>query len=138
MSVSDTAATQPTNGLNRVATVTGVLVSTLLLAGAYGHFVAVWPSVTGDGPRSARLLLMLPGGVLLVAGFANALVSKYLWDGARWALTVALLCNVLAAAYFTVLLGRGVPDHPIGLFVAVVGAHTVILSAIRVGLRWPS
>lgn len=82
-------------------------------------------------------MLLMPGALLTFTGMVNFILSRALWTQARWALHGALVTNVLAIAYFSYLLGTGVPNHPIGLFLALVSSDTAMLVAIRCGLVWP-
>lgn len=124
------------NALYRIAAVGGVAVGALLIAGAWGHFAAVWNRL-GE-PGHSRLALMAPGMLLLATGATNLCVCLSLWRGAIWAQRVALGTNLIAAGYFAYLLIRGVPDHPIGLFLAIVTGHAIVLASINAGLRWPA
>ena len=140
--MSDSSADDrvPHSALHRLAAVIGVGLGGLLLLGSYGHFEAVWPALTGDpaATSASRASLLLPGLVLISAGLINIAVVRMLWVGTRWGLLLALLSNLLAVVYLGLLLGRGVPDHPIGLFLAVVASHALLLGAIRAGLQWPA
>ncbi len=127
------------NSLYSLASVGGVLLGAFLLAGAYGHFEAVWPIVGGDREPERRVALMLPGAVLLFTGLLNIGLCRALWIGAGWSLQLALAGNSLTAIYLGLLLYRSVvPDHPIGVFLALVSSFVLILAAIRVGLTWPA
>lgn len=137
MSVSDDA--RHPNLLYRVAAISGAILATFLLLGAWGHFMAIWPRLTGpDAVSVDRLTLVLPGAVLLLAGVGNTGTLYGLWRRGRTSLHVALVINGAAATYIAYLLARGVPDHPIGFFLALVAGHLVVLGSIRVGLRWPA
>ncbi|MEL7297300.1 MAG: hypothetical protein AAGJ86_06535 [Pseudomonadota bacterium] len=124
------------NALYHIAAVGGVVVGALLLAGAWGHFAAVWDRLID--PAQSRLALLAPGILLLSTGVINLGFCVWIWRHAIWAQRVALAANLIAAGYFAYLLSRGVPNHPIGLFLAVVGGHTIILASISIGLRWPA
>ena len=134
MSDSDPPA-QPATGLCRIAAVSGVAIGALLLAGAWGHFAAIWDRL-GD-PDASRLSLLAPGIFLTVAGVINGALCVSIWAARRWAHWLALAANLFATGYFALLLSRGIPDHPIGLFLAVVAGHTLVLGAIAAGLTWP-
>ena len=137
MSASDAAL--PANLLYRVAAVSGAFLATFLLLGARGHLAAVWSRlVEPEAVAIDRLALVLPGAVLLLSGLANTATLYGLWRSGRISLFVALAVNVAAASYFTYLLARGVPDHPIGFFLALVAGHTVVLASLCAGLRWPA
>ncbi|MEO1575501.1 MAG: hypothetical protein AAFU65_11145 [Pseudomonadota bacterium] len=137
MSASD--AVPPPNRLYRVAAVSGALLATFLLLGASGHFAAIWSRLVGPEAASMdRFALILPGAVLLLSGFANLATLYGLWRSGRTSLILALAVNVAAAGYFTYLLTRGVPDHPIGSFLAFAAGHTVVLASLCAGLRWPA
>ncbi len=133
--------TQPArNSLHRLASAGGVMLGVFLLAGASGHFVAVWPAfkdamIASDNSRVAPLL---PGLILAATGLTNIGLCKALWSGTRWSLQLALLFNGGTAMYLAYLLSLGVPGHPIGVFLALVSSYFVVLGAIRVGLVWPA
>ncbi|MEJ2419417.1 MAG: hypothetical protein P8Y45_21335 [Exilibacterium sp.] len=104
--------------------------------GAYGHFVAVWAQMTGeDTAIQRRLLLMLPGAMLAGTAVLNILLSKSLWQARGYALTVALMGTMV---YLIYLLIRVVPDHPIGIFLALETSYVILLLGIRAGLVWPA
>jgi len=128
------------NGLHSLAAAGAVLLGILLLAGAAGHLVAVWPTITtgGDSAPGHRLALLLPGLMLGGASVANLALCWGLWTGGRRALHWALVVNLVAAFYFGALLVRGVPGHPIGLFVAATTSIVLLLLAARAGLIWPA
>ena len=134
-------ASEPAPSLNllyRVAAGSGAILTLFLLVGAWGHFAAIWPRLTGPEAASTdRILLILPGAVLLLCGLANLATLYGLWRSGKISVVLALLINVGAAGYFAYLLARGVPDHPIGLFLALVAGHTVLLGSLQAGLRWP-
>ena len=140
MSVSDPGSPSPRNSLYSLASVGGVLLGAFLLAGASGHFAAVWPVLAGETNLSAdqRFSLVLPGVVLLASGLIDIGLCRALWTGTSWALALALAVTVVAAIYFGYLLNRGVPDHPIGVFLALVSSYVLLLGAIRLGLTWPA
>ena len=139
MSVSEAGNESQRNSLYSIAAVGGILLGAFLLAGAYGHFAAVWPGVTGepDAATRERFSLLFPGIVLAATGVVNVALCRALWTGTYWALQLALAMNLLAAVYLGYLLTRGVPGHPIGEFLAVVLSYVVLLGAIRMGLIWP-
>ncbi len=128
------------NALYSLAAVGGVLLGLFLLAGASGHFIAVWPSLDSAVTPSLvnRFNLLKPGLILLTTGLINIGVCRGLWMGKNWALQLALGCNVFTMIYFGWLLTKGVPDHPIGVFLASAASYVVLLGAIRVGLVWPA
>ena len=135
----DSNQLSPNNSLYKLASVSGVLLGAFLLAGAYGHFAAVWPEVN-DGIGSARrIALLFPGTVLLVTGLANIGSCMALWTGKRWPLLPGLALNALAMVYLGYLLYQDVaPDHPIGIFLALVASYVLLLGAITAGLTWPA
>ena len=138
MSASDPMRA-PRNGLHVLAAAVAVVLGLFLLAGAGGHLVATWPALSGgDLAAGRRILLLLPGLVLLTGAVVNLALCWALWLGRRWAQHAALVCNVGVAVYCGWLLVRGVPEHPIGLFVAMVSSDVVLLGAIRAGLVWPA
>ncbi|MEL7022299.1 MAG: hypothetical protein AAGL69_01055 [Pseudomonadota bacterium] len=132
MSVSET---KYSTGLYRLAAVSSVAVGALLLAGAFGHFAAVWDRLT-DATVS-RLALLTPGVLLTLTGILNFVLVPTVWQARHWATVVALIANTLAAGYFALLLYSGVADHPIGLFLSITGAHALMLLSINLGLIWP-
>ena len=140
MSVSKPLIEPPHNGLYRIAGASGFLLGLLLLAGTSGHITAVWPMVTGEinVPVRRVLLLLLPGLILAISTLVNLLLCQALWTGRRWALTLTLGVNLIAAVYFAYLLHRGVQDHPIGLFLAFIASQVIVLAAIQIGLTWPA
>lgn len=132
---SGARAVQP-NGLHKLTALGAVLVGVFFLAGAYGHFEAVWPLITGEAAN--RTALIVPGAILAAAGVICLALCKPLWDGVGAALDGALVINVLALGYFLFLMGKGeVADHPIGIFTGVVACNLVLLLATRFGLVWP-
>jgi len=140
MSASEKTFPVTRNALYSLAAAGAVLLGLFLLAGAGGHIVAVWPSLdAAANPTPGNpVTLLLPGGVLATTGVLNLGLSAPLWKGNRRALNWALACNIVAAAYCGWLLLRGVPDHPIGLFLAVTSSEVLLLSAVRAGLVWPA
>jgi hypothetical protein len=128
------------NSLHRLASAGAILLGVFLLAGASGHFAAVWPTLqsgmTASG--SGRLALLLPGLMLMTTGLINIALCRALWTGTVWAQQLALLFNGITAVYLAYLLHSGVPDHPIGLFLAVVCSDLIVLGALRMGLVWPA
>lgn len=131
--------TNSNNLLYRLAAIGGVLVGIFLLLGAYGHLAAVLPAISSEsgGEIVQQFALLLPGLLLFVSGVLNAALCKYLWDEKQWSLQLALLSNVVVLTYLGYLLWKGVPDHPVGMFLAMVASHVVLLGATRVGLVWP-
>ncbi|MFI2810039.1 hypothetical protein [Microbulbifer sp. JSM ZJ756] len=139
MSVSSPSQETQRNSLYSLAAVGAVLLGILLTMGAYGHFAAVWEQMMSDEtalPR--RLLLMLPGATLAGTAVLNILLSKPLWQGRGYALTATLVGNLLATAYLVYLIIRGVPGHPIGIFLALEMSLVILLVSIRAGLVWPA
>jgi len=128
------------NSLRRLAAVGGVLLGLFFVAGALGHFAAAWPAVDGGATASgkSRFAILLPGLILVSAGLVNVGLCKALWSGSAWSLQLALVINVVATAYLAHLLSKGMPGHPIGIFVALVSSHVILLGAIRLGLVWPA
>jgi len=140
MSAFNAATELPGNGLYRIAGASGGLLGVFLLAGAFGHLAAVWSPTLGEGNlRGLRaFLLLLPGFVLVISALTNLLTCRALWAGTQWALRLALIVNVVAAIYFAYLLQRGIPNHPIGFFLAFVAIQVIVLGAIPAGLTWPA
>ena len=140
MSGSDMPGGSPRNGLHGLAAAGAVLLGLFLLAGAGGHIVAVWPVLDSDIGASfaKRFAVLLPGLVLLAGGMINLVFCWPLWAGTRWALHASIAGNLINAIYFGWLLARGVPEHPIGLFLAAVASYLLLLGAIRAGLVWPA
>lgn len=140
------ATHSPGNALYRLVAASGGLLGLLLVAGASGHMTGVWPMLFGNGNGMDNgnlqylrvFLLLLPGVILALTAAINALVCYPLWVGTQWALRLALSVNVLAAIYFTYLLQCGIPDHPIGFFLAFIAGQVIVLGAIQAGLRWPA
>ena len=129
------------NSLYSLASVGGTLLGFFLLMAAYGHFAAVWPVIDKGMSASDNnpLVLLSPGLILATTGLINLGLCRALWMGVGWALQLALVFNGLAAMYLTyLLLGQSVPDHPIGIFVALVSSYIILLGAIRIGLVWPA
>ncbi len=140
MSVSSLVRRSPRNALYPLAAAVGVLLGALLLAGASGHFAAIWPTLDRVPALTTaeRFALLLPGSILLGTGLVNIAICWALWTGRYWSVPVALAANLIAAGYFAYLFSRGVPDHPIGLFLASAASHVLILAGIRLGLTWPA
>lgn len=139
MPISDVSHA-PRNTLHSLVAVGGVLLGVFLLAGAYGHFAAIWPTL-GDAARASlgeRFGLLKPGLILLAAGLVDIGVCQALWKARNWALQLALAVNVVVMIYLGWLLAKGVPGHPIGLFLGLVSSYVVLLLAIRAGLVWPT
>jgi hypothetical protein len=129
------------NALYNLASGGGFLLGFFLLAAAYGHFSAVWPAIESATGSSGggRFPLLLPGLLLAMTGLINIGLCRVLWIGIRWALQLSLVINLLAAMYFAyLLLGQVAPNHPIGMFVALVSSYIILLAAIRIGLVWPA
>ncbi|MEM7612092.1 MAG: hypothetical protein AAF270_10455 [Pseudomonadota bacterium] len=129
---SDVDVTEPRNLLPRTAAIGGVLLGLMLAAGAYGHIFAVWSMI------DANRTLLLPALSLAFASLINIALCPPLWVGEQWAVTAALIANAAATGYLVYLLLQGVPNHPIGFFVALVSSHVVVLGAVRAGLVWPA
>ena len=126
----------PCGALNRIAATSGGLLGLLLLAGASGHLIGVWPTIMV--PQSPHVFFLLfPGLVLAITALVNLLMCYPLWLGEPWANRLALIINTAAALYFAYLLPRGIPGHPIGLFLALVASQTIVLGALSAGLVWP-
>ncbi len=125
------------NGLHRLAAGGAVLVGTFLMMGAYGHIMAVLPVMQSGASDSGSFALSLPGVILATAGVLSVALCKALWDGRPWALNGAIVINALALIYFSYLLWRGLPGHPVAMFTGVVACNTVLLLATRFGLVWP-
>lgn len=139
MSASSSSQGLQRNALYNLAAAGAVLLGVLITLGAYGHFVAVWSQITGeDTALLRRLLLMLPGATLAGTAALNILLSKPLWQARGYALTVTLVGNLLAMLYLIYLMIQGVPDHPIGVFLALEMSFVILLIAIRAGLVWPA
>lgn len=138
--VSDPETQPARNSLHRLASGGGVLLGVFLLTGAFGHFVAVWPAFNAGviASDNSRVALLLPGLMLAATGLLNIGLCRALWTGTMWSLQLALLFNGVTAVYLAYLLIHGVPDHPIGLFLALVSSYVLVLGAIRVGLVWPA
>ena len=138
MSVSSSTERLQRNNLYNLAAVGAVLLGALLTLGAYGHFVAIWPQVTGtETALLRRVLLVLPGVMLAGTATLNILLSKPLWQARSYALTITLAGNMLALLYLLYLMIQGVPGHPIGVFLALEMSLVTLLLAIRTGLVWP-
>ena len=137
MSDSESISQPRRNHLHALAAVGGLVMGVFLLLGAYGHYAAVWPML--DAPLDeGRFRLLLPGLMLALPGVINIVVCRAVWVGARWSVNLSLAANILAAVYLGYQLFRGVPGHPIGLFLALVSSYTLLLVAIRLGLVWPT
>ncbi|WP_444931325.1 hypothetical protein ACJJIF_05965 [Microbulbifer sp. SSSA002] len=127
------------NALYRLAAFGAVILGLFFTLGAQGHFVAIWPVVTsGEMGLSRRLLLMLPGVMLAGTVVLNLLLCKPLWQERGYALNVALAGNLLVMSYLLYLMIRGVPNHPIGVFLALEMSFVILLAGIRAGLVWPA
>ncbi len=131
--VFDTATPLPRNLLHLLASLGGLLLGLFLAMAALGHLSAVWPTLGANGWTA-----LLPAMVLAGTCVLNLAASVPLWTGSRWAVQVALACNTLVMIYFAYLLQRGVPGHPIGVFVALETSYVILLGVIRVGLVWPA
>ncbi|WP_299592935.1 hypothetical protein [uncultured Microbulbifer sp.] len=136
--VHSTSPESPRNALCKLAAVCGLLLGFFLTLGAYGHFGAVWADIwQSDTALQRRILLMLPGLMLAATAALNILFSKPLWEARGYALNIGLIGNLLTAAYLAYLLVRGVPDHPIGVFLTMETSYVILLAGIRAGLVWP-
>ena len=140
MLVSSSTAKPLGNDLYRLVAVSSVLVGLFFAAGASGHIVAVWPMVVGETNDfyTQRQVLLLPGFVLATSCLVNFCACWPLWQGKRWALHLALIINLLASLYLGYLLHRGIPDHPIAVFLAVASTQVILLGAIKAGFIWPT
>ncbi|WP_226704511.1 hypothetical protein [Microbulbifer elongatus] len=139
MSASSSTEGVQRNTLYNLAAVGALLLGALLTLGAYGHFIAVWSQITSqDNDFIRRLLLILPGAMLTGTAVLNILLSKPLWQARGYALSITLASNLLATLYLIYLMIQGVPDHPIGVFLALEMSLVILLVAIRVGLKWPA
>ncbi|SDZ79675.1 hypothetical protein [Microbulbifer marinus] len=139
MSASSSSPGLQQNALYKVAAAGAVLLSVLLTLGANGHFVAIWAQVMSeDTALPRRLLLMLPGAMLAGTAALNILLSKPLWQARGYALSITLAGNLLATLYLIYLMIQGVPDHPIGVFLALEMSFVILLVVIRAGLVWPA
>ena len=139
MSASNPIQGSQSNALYNLAAVGAVFLGVLLTLGANGHFVAVWAQmVDSDAALQRRLLLMLPGAMLAGTAALNILLSKPLWQARRYALTAALIGNLITMLYLVYLLMQGVPGHPIGVFLALEMSFVILLLGIRAGLVWPA
>ncbi|WP_444913589.1 hypothetical protein [Microbulbifer sp. TRSA007] len=138
MSASRSKPALQRNALYRLAACGTVVLGLFLFLGAQGHFVAIWPLVTSDGiGLFRRLLLMLPGVMLAGTAVLNLLLCKPLWQERRYALNVTLAVNLLTTSYLFYLMIRGVPNHPIGIFLALEMSFVLLLLVTRTGLVWP-
>jgi hypothetical protein len=140
MSVSDQARIAPHNSLHRIAAASGVLVGVFLLLGGYGHLVGVREALEAaiETPGESAFTLVLPGLLLIGTGLVDLGICRALWWGARWPVTLGLIANVIATLYVAFLLAEGLPNHPVGFFLALLSSHVVLLGAIRAGLVWPA
>lgn len=140
MSVSDQIQNPPPNMLPRLASVAGVLLGLFLMLGAYGHFAAVWPTLadSADATIFKRFVLIVPGAVLVLTGAINIGFCRLLWTSVAWTLKLALVFNMATVIYLTYLLTTDITGHPIGLFLALVSSHALVLGAISMGLAWPA
>ncbi|WP_226647725.1 hypothetical protein [Microbulbifer variabilis] len=127
------------NALYRLAAIGAVILGLFLTLGAQGHFVAIWPMVISEGmDLSHGLLLMLPGVMLAGTAVLNLLLCKPLWQERAYALNVTLTGNLLTMSYLFYLMIRGVPNHPIGVFLALEMSFVLLLVVTRAGLIWPA
>lgn len=140
MSVFDSKKQSPRSALHALAAVGGVLIGFFLLAGAYGHYAAVGPVLDGaaDPLPNDRFGLLLPVLMLALPGVIDIGVCRAVWAGKQWSLNLAAAANFSAAIYLAYQMLRGIPGHPIGLFLALVSSYTLVLAAIRMGLEWPA
>jgi len=140
MSVFNSVNQSTRNSLYSLASVGGALLGIFLIGGAYGHFAAVWPAAD-DAIHVAdknRFALLLPGLVLVVTGLINVGLCRVLWTGVSWSVQLALFINLFASIYLAYLMSTDIPNHPIGLFLALVSSQGLLLCAIRFGLVWPA
>lgn len=128
----------PRNALYRLAGVGSVLLGLLFLVGASGHLSETWPMVVADPPENRSLRLLLPGLILALAGLLNVSLCWGLWVAKPVASRLTVIVNLLVTFYLAYLLHRGVPDHPIGFFLAFASSQTILLGAIQAGLTWPA
>lgn len=139
MSATKTKPSTTDNDLYRLAAIASFLLGLVLMAGASGHLLAVWPALGSDsgssGPRG--WLILLPGFALAGACMANVMCTLALWRRRPLALHVSLVVNASCATYLAFLLAKGIPGHPIGIFLTLVMSQIVLLSAIAAGLVWP-
>ncbi|WP_444922377.1 hypothetical protein ACJJID_08725 [Microbulbifer sp. CnH-101-G] len=139
MSDSKSTRALQRNALYRLAAIGAVILGLFLTLGAQGHFVAIWPMVISDEmDLSHGLLLMLPGVMLAGTAALNLLLCKPLWQERGYALNVTLTGNLLTMSYLFYLMIRGVPNHPIGVFLALEMSFVLLLVATRAGLVWPA
>lgn len=128
----------PRNALYRLAGAGSALLGLLFLVGASGHLSATWPMVVADPPENRSLWLLLPGLILAITGLFNVSLCWGLWAGKPLSRRLAFIVNLLATFYLAYLLHRGVPDHPIGFFLAFASSQVILLGAIRAGFTWPA
>jgi hypothetical protein len=129
----------PKNSLYNLAAVSGAVLGAFLLLGAYGHFAAVWPMISDEPESNRRIALLFPGTVLLATGLIDIALCMPLWKGQPRPLMLALVLNTLAMVYLGYLLFvNAAPDHPIGIFLALVASYVLLLSVIKAGLTWPA
>lgn len=126
------------NDLYRLAGAGSVLLGLLFLAGASGHLSATWPLVVAEPPENRNLWLLLPGLILTITGIFNTSFCLGLWMGKTLARRLTFTVNLLASLYLAYLLHLGVPNHPIGLFLAFTSSQTILLGAIQAGFTWPA
>ncbi|GAB2877209.1 hypothetical protein ACCI51_19080 [Microbulbifer echini] len=139
MWVSRSTRSSQRNALYRLAAIAAVILGLFLTLGAQGHFVAIWPLVTSDGMGLSRgSLLMLPGVMLAGTAVLNFLFCKPLWQERGYGLNVTLAGNLVTTSYLLYLMIRGVPNHPIGIFLALEMSFVLLLVGTRAGLVWPA
>ena len=126
------------NSLYPISATTGGLLTILLTLGAYGHFAAIWLQLVNSPEAWRSALLALPGLMLAATAAINLLLFKPLWQTKHWALWGALTANALTLCYLVWLMWRGVPNHPIGVFLTLQLSYVIMLSATAAGLRWPN
>lgn len=139
MSVSSSpVGVPPLNALFRLAGAGSALLGLLFLVGASGHLSETWPMIVADSLNNRSLWLLLPGLILAITSLLNVSLCWGLWAGKPLARRLAFTVNLLATFYLAYLLHRGVPDHPIGFFLAFTSSQVILLGAIQAGLTWPA
>lgn len=129
MSASETMSVER-NGLDALVAGMSLLLGLFLLVGGSGHLTAIVPRANGS------MALLLPGLILLSAAGVNLLASLPLARGRRSARWLLLSINAPLAVYLAWLLQQDVPDHPIGVFLAMVCSQLIVLLAVLSGMNW--